>query len=268
MARGAALHCAAVTNLYRVRPYRVTDLQAHPVRVKYSGDKTHTVHPGTRVVLDGRPEGDTVVLEYDETSPFGQQRSLIAVYQLDLPQDEDVKIEMDFRMKKGRLGLYSCNLIGGQEVKYVESRVGGLSHQQLSECQKEERRLMEQDKAEVHRQDVKNQLEEAVNMFRGVLSDDSSADHQKVVKEASAFVQDSQDKIDTDEGYPDWSVDEYQSLLRQVEERSRTYEQSLNDLSEQMKAESQRQEAKQQFETAFDGLKTALDEACKGCSDT
>merc|ERR1712226_283157 len=105
-------------------------------------------------------------------------------------------------------------------------------------------------------------------MFRSVLGDASSADHQKVVKEASAFVQDSQDKIDNDEGYPDWSVDEYQSLLRQAEQRSRTYEQSLNDLSEQMKAESHRQQAKKQFETAFDGLKTALDEACKDCSET
>merc|ERR1719295_793746 len=120
---------------------------------------------------------------------------------------------------------------------------------------------MEQDRAEIQRQDVKNQLEEAVNAFRSVLSE-SDAQHQKVVDEASAFVQDSQDKIDNDEGYTDWSVEQYQSLLRQVEERSEVYQHDLVALSEQMKAEGRRLEAKKQFETGFDGFKSALSDAC------
>ena len=123
---------------------------------------------------------------------------------------------------------------------------------------------MEQDRVEIQRQNVKNQLEEAVNAFRSVLSE-SEAQYQKVVDEASAFVQDSQDKIDNDEGYPDWSVEQYQSLLRQVEERSEVYQHDLIALSEQMKAEGRRLEAKKQFETGFDGFKSALSDAA--CDD-
>merc|ERR1711963_1124031 len=262
MAKGAALHCAAVTNLYRVRPYRVTDVlqAAHPVRIKYSGDKVQSVSPGLTTVLDGRPEGDTVVLEY-ENSLAEAQKSLIAVYQLDLPADIEESINMEFKLKRGRFELHRCTL-DGQDLKFTESRVGGLTHQQLLQSRREERRLMEQDRAEIQRQDVKNQLEEAVNAFRSVLSE-SDAQHQKVVDEASAFVQDSQDKIDNDEGYPDWSVEQYQSLLRQVEERSEVYQHDLVALSEQMKAEGRRLEAKKQFETGFDGFKSALSgDAC------
>jgi len=262
VAKGAALHCAAVTNLYRVRPYCVTDVlqAAHPVRIKYSGDKVQSVSPGHTTVLDGRPEGDTVVLEY-ENSLAEAQKSLIAVYQLDLPADVEESVNMEFKLKRGRWELHRCTL-DGQELKFTESRVGGLTHQQLSQSRREERRLMQQDRAEIQRQDVKNQLEEAVNAFRSVLSE-SDAQHQKVVDEASAFVQDSQDKIDNDEGYPDWSVEQYQSLLRQVEERSEVYQHDLVALSEQMKAEGRRLEAKKQFETGFDGFKSALSgDAC------
>merc|ERR1711963_122424 len=105
MAKGAALHCAAVTNLYRVRPYRVTDVlqAAHPVRIKYSGDKVQSVSPGLTTVLDGRPEGDTVVLEY-ENSLAEAQKSLIAVYQLDLPADVEESVNMEFKFEKRTLG--------------------------------------------------------------------------------------------------------------------------------------------------------------------
>ena len=94
VAKGAALHCAAVTNLYRVRPYRVTDVlqAAHPVRIKYSGDKVQSVSPGRTTVLDGRPEGDTVVLEYENSPAAEAQKSLISVYQLDLPADIEESI--------------------------------------------------------------------------------------------------------------------------------------------------------------------------------
>merc|ERR1711944_276141 len=118
-AKGCALMCAALTRIYSVKPYQVVDLATpYNINIKYTSispppvseasdaKKSIAVVQAPRIVtqkafkttdtkyneviiLQGRPQGDTIALEYDSTDCKVLKQNLIAIYQLQFQSGDD-----------------------------------------------------------------------------------------------------------------------------------------------------------------------------------
>ena len=271
VAKGAALHCALITGVHRARPYKVEDTsaKASSVRIRHSTDKTLNLCSGSdKIVLDSRPEGDTLVLEYNNDNTVSvDEKSLIAVYQLDLPENlvDGFKIELGFAIsKKGLIGLNRCTLVqcgkdnvdGMEDIKLTESRVGEMAKHELDQCKSEEDQLREADSKELRRLEAKNRLEESVYQLRSLLDEVPTGNRSdgRWLK-ASIFCQTLQDVIDNNENYQDWPVAEYERQFQEVDKYVSEY---LDWVKLEEAKESERQKVKKQLEDAVSQFKKVL----------
>merc|ERR1712018_968167 len=204
-AKGCALMSAALTRIYSVKPFQIVDLATpYNINVRYTPvmppaekDKgnssalvpapqviTQTVFKNTEakhsevLVLQGRPDGDTLVMEYDSIDCNILKQNLIAVYQLQFEGDNVVVSQNDDLMlqicinNNGQPRIRKCKWIqrdinGGEtevDVRFKESRVGGLSEKDLIQYIQMEEKMQKSDLDEKKRQEIKNSLEE--NTFR------------------------------------------------------------------------------------------------------
>jgi len=263
-AKGCALMCAALTRIYSVKPFQVFDLATpYNIQLKYTSlldsenteETNPTVEPRQEVitqtvfksddtkynevvVLRGRPQGDTLAIEYDDTNCTILKRNLIAIYQLQFTGDNAVVGENDDLMlqmcinNNGMPRLRKCKLIkrdinGGEtevDVKFTETRFGGLSEKDIGQLVQSEENMQKRDNEEEKRQEVKNSLEESTFQFKDDLSSsDNGLKEQAAWKDCMSFVDDLQNHIDNDENYENWTIDEYERQSHAVQDKSVAY---------------------------------------------
>merc|ERR1712018_1059437 len=182
-AKGCALMCAALTRIYSVKPFQVIDLATpYNINIRYTpvpppqvtNDTnntalvskpqvvTQTIFKDTDikhnevVMLHGRPQGDTIVMEYESTTCKILKQNLIAIYQIQFEGDNVM--------------------------------VGGLSEKDLVEYIHAEERMQKSDENEEKRQEIKNSLEENLFQFKDELTcSEDGIKGQKAWKECMQF---------------------------------------------------------------------------------
>ena len=255
VSKGAALHCASLAGIFRMKSFGFQDVLAATIQVKHSilnraepeedreGEENDSIctdcvqlskihkifnrnelRRESTVTLKQRPEGDTIAVEYEREGDL--LKTLIAVYQLEL-SDEDLgdgeKLVLNFRCKQGRPYLASCKLQTPNEhrtVPFSEVRVGGLTAQERQRCFEFELEMRRADESENQRQELKNQVEDLTFQFK----DDLTSHREKFSKEEAwqvsmQYVEELQRIIDDDEDYPEWSAEDYQLKLRELKEK-------------------------------------------------
>merc|ERR1712227_1015818 len=178
-AKGCALMCAALTRIYSVKPFQVMDLATpFDINIRYTSDvpppqsetfdaskavavvqaprivtqtafKTKDTKHNEVLLLQGRPQGDTIALEYDSTSCKVLKQNLIAIYQLQFQSGDDNDVIIgpndDIMLQiclnnNGTPRVRKCKWVqrdinNGEEkevdVRFKESRVGGMSEKDL-----------------------------------------------------------------------------------------------------------------------------------------
>merc|ERR1712038_407118 len=261
-AKGCALMCAALTRIYSVKPFQVIDLATpHNINIRYTPMPppqvsnehsnttalvakpqvvTQTIFKDTDikhnevVVLHGRPQGDTIVMEYESTTCKILKKNLIAVYQIQFEGDnvivganDDLMLQICIN-NNGRPRLRKCKWIqrdinGGEtevDLRFSESRVGGLSEKDLIEYIHAEERMQKSDENEEKRQEIKNSLEENVFQFKDELScSEDGIKGQKAWKECMQFVSNMESQITNYEDYENQSADVFFKQLEGVNEK-------------------------------------------------
>ena len=264
-AKGCALMSAALTRIYSVKPFQIVDLATpYNINVRYTPvippaekDKgnssalvpapqviTQTVFKNTEakhsevLVLQGRPEGDTLVMEYDSIDCNILKQNLIAVYQLQFEGDNVVVGQNDDLMlqicinNNGQPRIRKCKWIqrdinGGEtevDVRFKESRVGGLSEKDLIRYIQMEEMMQKSDLDEEKRQEIKNSLEENTFRFKDELTSvEEPVKEQKAWKECMHFVSEMESQITNDENYEDRDTEIFIKQLEDVNEKHRAY---------------------------------------------
>merc|ERR1712018_737219 len=241
-AKGCALMCAALTLIYSVKPFHVMDLSTpYNINIRYTpvppvvetNDTNNTalvaapevvtqpvfVDTDTKssevVMLRGRPQGDTIVMEYDPNRCNILKQNLIAVYQLQFegdnvivgPNDDlmlQICINNNWRPRVRKCKWLQRDINGGEtevDVRFKESQLGGLSEKDLVHYIHTEEAMQRSDEEEEKRQEIKNSLEETTFQFKDELScSDDGIKGQKAWKECMQFVSEIEDRI-TNEDY-------------------------------------------------------------------
>merc|ERR1712018_178412 len=168
------------------------------------------------VMLQGRPQGDKIVMEYETTTCQILKQNLIAVYQLQFEGDNvNVGANDDLMLQicvnnNGRPRLRKCKWIqrdinGGEtevDLRFSESRVGGLSENDLVQYIHAEERMQKSDENEEKRQEIKNSLEENLFQFKDELTcSEDGIKGQKAWKECMQFVSNIENQITNNKDY-------------------------------------------------------------------
>jgi len=271
-AKGCALMCAALTRIYSVKPFQVVDL-ATPfnINIKYTTDvpppqsenfdatravamvqpsrivsqtvfKTSDAKHNEVVVLQGRPQGDTIALEYDSISCKVLKQNLIAVYQLQFQTgdkndvivgpNDDIMLQICIN-NNGTPRVRKCKWIqrdinNGEEkevdIRFKESRVGGMPEKDLLHYIHTEENMQRSDNEEERRQQIKNSLEENTFQFKDELSSsDERIRDQKAWNDCMKFVSDLENQIMNDENYENLSTETYIRQLEAINEKFGSY---------------------------------------------
>merc|ERR1712062_554369 len=220
------------------------------------------------LVLQGRPEGDTLVMEYDSIDCNILRQNLIAVYQLQFEGDNVVVGQNDDLMlqicinNNGQPRIRKCKWIqrdinGGEtevDVRFKESRVGGLSEKDLIRYIQTEEMMQKSDLDEEKRQEIKNSLEEYTFRFKDelisveepvkeqkrqeiknsleentfrfkdeLISVEEPVKEQKAWKECMHFVSEMESQITNDENYEDRDTEIFIKQLEDINEKHRAY---------------------------------------------
>jgi len=264
-AKGCALMCAALTRIYSVKPFQVIDLATpYNINIRYTpvpppqvtNDTnntalvskpqvvTQTIFKDTDikhnevVMLHGRPQGDTIVMEYESTTCKILKQNLIAIYQIQFEGDnvmvganDDLMLQICIN-NNGRPRLRKCKWIqrdinGGEtevDLRFSESRVGGLSEKDLVEYIHAEERMQKSDENEEKRQEIKNSLEENLFQFKDELTcSEDGIKGQKAWKECMQFVSNIENQITNYEDYENQSADVFLKQLEGVNEKFESY---------------------------------------------
>jgi len=271
-AKGCALMCAALTRIYSVKPFQVMDLATpFDINIRYTSDvpppqsetfdaskavavvqaprivtqtafKTKDTKHNEVLLLQGRPQGDTIALEYDSTSCKVLKQNLIAIYQLQFQTDDNKDVVIgpndDIMLQicisnNGTPRVRKCKWIqrdmnNGEEkevdVKFKESRVGGMSEKDLVHYIHTEERMQQSDYEEERRQQIKNSLEENTFQFKDELSStDDRVKEQKAWNECMKFVSDLENQIINDENYEYLPTETYIRQLEAINEKFGSY---------------------------------------------
>jgi len=276
-AKGCALMCAALTRIYGVKPFQISDLATpYNIQLRYTpvleSNDTENVNNSSAVVpipevitqtifqsddtkynevvlLRGRPQGDTLAIEYDDRSCRILKQNLIAIYQLQFEGDHVIVGKNDELMlqicmnNNGMPRLRKCKWIardinGGEtevDVRFTETRVGGLSENDLVHCVQTEENMQKRDQEEEKRQEIKNSLEENTFQFKDELSSSGGGiKEQAAWKDCMSFVLDIQDQISNDENYENRAVDVYVKQLEAVNEKFEAYRKWKEDYKRYM----------------------------------
>jgi len=272
-AKGCALMCAALTRIYSVKPFQVLDL-ATPfnINIKYTTnvpppaqseafDTTKAVaivqppHVVTQtvlkmsdtkhnevVILQGRPHGDTIALEYDSMNCKVLKQNLIAVYQLQfqtgdnnditIGPNDDIMLQICIN-NNGTPRVRKCKWIqrdinNGDEkevdVRFKESRVGGMPEKDLIHYIHTEENMQRSDNEEERRQQIKNSLEENTFQFKDELcSSNERIKEQKAWNDCMKFVSDLENQIMNDENYESLPTETYIRQLEAINEKFGSY---------------------------------------------
>ena len=293
-AKGCALICAALSRIYSVKPFQIMDLASpYNVNVRYTPVPppvnsenvnalaviptpkaiTQTVFKDTDtkhneiLMLQGRPEGDTLAMEYDPTSCNILKQNLIAVYQLqfegdnvNVGQNDDLMLQICIN-NNGRPRVRKCKWIqrdinGGEtevDVRFKESRVGGLSEKDLVHYIHAEENMQKSDFEEEKRQEIKNSLEENTFQFKDELSSsDEDIKGQKAWKECMHFVSDIEKQITNDESYEDRPTDTFIKQLQAVNEKFESYKKWKEDYRRYMQNKKVQQQINRNNENPRD----------------
>lgn len=275
-AKGCALMCAALTRIYSVKPFQVIDL-ATPfnINIRYTplsppleaNDtnnaalvpvpqvvtqtifKDNDTKHNEVVMLHGRPQGDTIVMEYDETTCRILKQNLIAIYQLQFEGDDVIVGAKDDLMlqicinNNGRPRLRKCKWIqrdinGGEtevDLRFTESRVGGLSENDLVQYIHAEEKMQKSDEEEEKRQEIKNSLEENLFQFKDELTcSEDGTKGQKAWKECMQFVSNIENQITNYDDYENQSSDIFMKQLEGVNEKFTSYRKWKEDYKKYM----------------------------------
>jgi len=275
-AKGCALMCAALTRIYSVKPFQVTDLAtpfninirytpvpppveandtdnaalvAMPQVVTQTLFKDSDTKHNEVVMLQGRPQGDTIVMEYESTTCRILKQNLIAVYQLQFEGDNIIVGANDDLMlqicvnNNGRPRLRKCKWIqrdinGGEtevDLRFSESRVSGLSENDLVQYIHAEERMQKSDEEEEKRQEIKNSLEENIFQFKDELTcSDDGIKGQKAWKECMQFVSNIENQITNYEDYENQSSEVFMKQLEGVNEKFASYRKWKGDYNKYM----------------------------------
>jgi hypothetical protein len=129
------------------------------------------------------------------------------------------------RLRKCKLVTRDIN--GGEtevDVRFTETRVGGLSEGDLVNYIQEEENMQKSDYEEEKRQEIKNSLEENTFQFKDELcSSEDRFKEQTAWKDCMSLVSDIQNQIENDENYENRAVDVYVKQLEAVNERFGAY---------------------------------------------
>merc|ERR1712141_860176 len=110
------------------------------------------------------------------------------------------------------------------DVKFKESRVGGMSEKDLIHYIHTEEMMQKSDNEEERRQQIKNSLEENTFQFKDELSSsDEKIKEQKAWNECMKFVSDLENQIMNDEDYENLSTDTYIRQLDAINEKFGSY---------------------------------------------
>lgn len=292
VAKGAALYCAATTKVYSVRQYQVQDIgtsldiqMKHAVvrKSETTNEDEDALTVTTNVVetaktyrifgrnenkfeatvyLKERPEGDTIALEYDASSVLS--KSLLAIYQLnftDLKDDE--KIALLFRIHRSQPHLVGAKIVGpidGEKpVNFTESRVGGLTSLELSNMSNFESAMVEEDKKEHKRQELKNNFEDTIFRSRDELNGlESKYAKEEAWRDTLAHVKQFQNVISFDDTYEHWAPEQFEAKLNELKRRmdvfhvwQRKYEQHLQQQSRKRRVSNEFQDESKEVESAL-----------------
>ena len=271
-AKGCALMCAALTRIYSVKPFQVVDLATpYNINIKYTSIspppvsdasdakkaiavvqaprivtqtafKTTDTKYNEVIILQGRPQGDTIALEYDSTDCKVLKQNLIAIYQLQFQSGDDIDVVIgpndDIMLQiclnnNGTPRIRKCKWVqrdinNGEEkevdVRFKESRVGGMSEKDLIHYIQAEEMMQKSDNEEERRQQIKNSLEENTFQFKDELSSsDEKIKEQKAWNECMKFVSDLENQIMNDENYENLSTDTYIRQLEAINDKFGSY---------------------------------------------
>jgi len=271
-AKGCALMCAALTRIYSVKRFQVIDLATpFDINIKYTTDvpppqsenfdatkavamvqpprivsqtafKTSDAKYNEVVILQGRPQGDTIALEYDSISCKVLKQNLIAVYQLQFQTgdnndvivgpNDDIMLQICIN-NNGTPRVRKCKWIqrdinNGEEkevdIRFKESRVGGMPEKDLIHYIHTEENMQRSDNEEERRQQIKNSLEENTFQFKDELSSsDERIRDQKAWNDCMKFVSDLENQIMNDENYENLSTESYIRQLEAINEKFGSY---------------------------------------------
>jgi len=275
-AKGCALMCAALTRIYSVKPFQVVDLATpHNINIRYTPVSppleandtnnaalvsipkvvTQTIFKDTDtkhnevVMLHGRPQGDTIVMEYESATCKILKENLIAIYQLEFQGDnvivganDDLLLQICIN-NNGRPRLRKCKWIqrdinGGEtevDLRFSETRVGGLPEKDLVQYIHAEERMQKSDHEEEKRQEIKNSLEENVFQFKDELTcSEDGIKEQKAWKECMQFVSNVENQITNYEDYENQSTEVFMKQLEGVNEKFASYRKWKEDYNKYM----------------------------------
>merc|ERR1711974_194289 len=243
-AKGCALMAAALTRIYSVKPFQIVDLATpYNINVRYTpvippAEKDKGNSSALVPAPQGIPEGDTLVMEYDSIDCNILRQNLIAVYQLQfegdnvvIGQNDDLMLQICIN-NNGQPRIRKCKWIqrdinGGEtevDVRFKESRVGGLSEKDLIRYIKMEEMMQKSDLDEEKRQEIKNSLEENTFRFKDeLLSVEEPVKEQKAWKECMHFVSEMESQITNDENYEDRETEIFIKQLEDINEKHRAY---------------------------------------------
>merc|ERR1711944_104309 len=178
----------------------------------------------------------------DSTSCKVLKQNLIAIYQLQFQTDDNKDVVIgpndDIMLQVcighgGTQRIRKCKWIqrdvnNGEEkevdVKFKESRVGGMSEKDLVHYIHTEERMQQSDFEEERRQQIKNSLEENTFQFKDELSStDDRVKEQKAWNECMKFVSDLENQIINDEDYEYLPTETYIRQLEAINEKFGSY---------------------------------------------
>merc|ERR1712020_397413 len=178
------------------------------------------------------------VMEYDSIDCNILRQNLIAVYQLQfegdnvvIGQNDDLMLQICIN-NNGQPRIRKCKWIqrdinGGEtevDVRFKESRVGGLSEKDLIRYIQMEEMMQKSDLDEEKRQEIKNSLEENTFRFKDeLISVEESVKEQKAWKECMYFVSEMESQITNDENYEDRDTEIFIKQLEDINEKHRAY---------------------------------------------
>jgi len=210
----------------------VPEVVTHPVFVDTDTKSSEVV------MLRGRPQGDTIVMEYDPNRCNILKQNLIAVYQLQFegdnvivgPNDDlmlQVCINNNWRPRVRKCKWIQRDINGGEtevDVRFKESQLGGLPEKDLVHYIHTEEAMQRSDEEEEKRQEIKNSLEETTFQFKDELScSDDGIKGQKAWKECMQFVSEIEDRITNDDNYENLATDVFIKQFEAINEKFGSY---------------------------------------------
>lgn len=301
VAKGAALYCAATTKVYSVRQYQVQDIgtsldiqMKHAVvrksEARKSDDededaltvttnlvetaKTYRIFGSNEnkfeatVYLKERPDGDTIALEYDASAvPI---KSLVAIYQLNLPDLKDgEKIALLFRLHRSQPRLVGAKIVsptdGEKPVNFTESRVGGLTGSELSNLSNFETAMVEEDKREYKRQELKNNFEDTIFRSRDELNGlESRYAKEEAWRDTMAHVKQFQNVISIDDTYEHWTPEQFEARLNELNRRMGVFHVWQRKYEQHLQLQSRKQRVSDEFQDESNEVENPLSRIGQG----